>query len=446
MRGWGAMDSDDRWDVKARSIVALVWQDPATEQSEVKELVGKGQVEIRQLPPLHPPLVTPAGAADRGLLTVTGQRLHVVNDGGIDQAMHLTGSPAHLRQGEMHIEGDELFFDREANTARVIGKGMLQAPVREGVSGERREQPSRLDVHWRREMIFDGTIATFVEAVRTRLDDSVMRCDEMEVTLNRRVDFTSQSPDTEGLAIQNVLCLRGVEVEYYQWRTPQDLSAVAEGRAAEFQLRYDTGDFVARGGGRLEVWQQSEDARVDVEPAAVAQANAPGAAEELPWQYTHVVFHDRITGNMRRKSATLYDRVWVTHAPVERAKQKFTRDDLSRDTPSAEEGVWMGCDELQISLHPWPGKDSDYVQVLGIGRLARVELEGRLFQANSDTLSYDESTKLFTLRGRGENRVSVARQEYPGAPYTEGSGQTIQFNPALRSGSLQGSGGAFGAP
>ncbi|MCA9056536.1 MAG: hypothetical protein KDA75_22060, partial [Planctomycetaceae bacterium] len=213
----------------------------------------------------------------------------------------------------------------------------------------------------------------------------------------------------------------------------------------EFELRYDTGDFEARGGGKLDFWQQNEDSRVDVEPQRAAQANQPVEVDELPWQFTNVVFHGRIKGNIHKRHATLFDRVWVTHAPVERPLQVFTRDDLSSDTVSARNGVWMGCDELSISMHRWTGRDASYVQILGVGRLARVELEGHSFQANSDTLAYDESTKLFTLRGLGENPASVAFQDHPGAPYREQSSSQIQFNPGDRSGSIQKSRGVSGS-
>jgi hypothetical protein len=84
------------------------------------------------------------------------------------------------------------------------------------------------------------------------------------------------------------------------------------------------------------------------------------------------------------------------------------------------------------------------VQFLAVGRLARVELEGRLFQANAETLSYDESTKLFTLRGRGGHKASVSMQDRPGSPYRDFSSQVLQFNPARRSVSIQGSDGAVG--
>ena len=437
------LKSNDHWSIRADSINAIVLQDPSSQETEVREVVGVSDVHIVQTPPQRSSLAGPSDD-DEQPLVVMGQRLHLVNSGGFDQALHLTGSPAHLDRGGIYIEGDELFFDRELNTARVIGRGMMKSPVRQGISGEKSETPSQLVIHWAREMIFDGSVARYVEAVRTRLDDSVMTCDEMTVTLNRRVDFSSERPDTEGLGIQSVLCERGVTFEYLQWGEQQELLSRAEGRAGEFELRYDTGDFVARGGGKIDFWQQNEESRVDVERKRAARANQPVAVDELPWQYTNVVFHDRTTGNMRQKHATLFDRVWVTHAPVERALQRFTRDDLSRDNESSRNGVWMGSDELTISLHPWPGRDEEYIQVLGVGTLSRVELEGRTFQANADVLTYDESTKLFTLQGRGENPASVSMQDHPGAEYRDSTGQRIQFNPAKPSVFIQGSKGASG--
>lgn len=431
--------SEDSWDVQAKQVDVLVIQDPQSGRVDVRRLVGEGKVVVLQKPPAAP---RPAGAPPpEEPLSVTGDRLELDNRGDVDQALHLTGAPAHLRRAGMHIEGDELFFDRVANTAKVIGKGMMQIPVRQSTTGEALETPSQLDLHWLREMVFDGHVAHFIEGVRGRMQDSVMRCDEMHVTLNQRVDFAAERRNSREVGIQHVRCQNGVEVEVYQWQE-QAISAVAKGRAAEFELQYESGDFVARGPGHLDVWQQGERGRVEVAPDAVARANQPVDSNKLPWQFTNVRFAGKLTGNLHRKNATLLDRVRVMYAPVSQPLEVFVRDQLSQETESSKGAVWLGCDELQIALHPWPDQPGDYVQVLGVGRLARVELEGRVFQANADTLSYDESTKLFTLRGLGGNKASVYTQDRPGGI----SMQMLQFNPARRSGSIQGSDGASGAP
>ncbi len=429
------------WDVQARTVEALVIQDPQTGRADVRRLVGEGKVVVVQRPREQP--AAAEGAPEQEPLSVTGDRLELLNEGGVEQALHLTGTPAHLRRAGVHIEGDELFFDRAANIAKVIGKGMMQLPVHRSATGEELTTPSQLDLHWLREMVFDGETAHFLQGVRARLQDSVMRCDEMHVTLDRRIDFSTERPNTQGVALKHVRCQNGVEVEFYRWEQ-QEITATAKGRAVEFQLQYLTGDFEARGPGHLDVWQQEEQARVDVAPDAVARANQPVQADKLPWQYTNVRFAGRLTGNLHHKHGTLFDRVRVTYAPVERVLEVFVRDQLSQETESSKGAVWLGCDELQISLHPWEGQERDYVQLLAVGRVARVELEGRLFQANAETLSYDESTKLFTLRGRGGHKASVSMQDRPGSPYRDFSSQMLQFNPARRSVSIQGSDGAVG--
>ncbi|MFV0446820.1 MAG: hypothetical protein ACK5Q5_24880 [Planctomycetaceae bacterium] len=437
------LSGNEFWHVEADGIEATIVQDPETQKADLQQVIGMGEVLIRQSPRTKAMVSTVPPTEES--LTVTGQRLHLVNTGGIDQVLHLTGSPAKLDRAGVHLEGDELIFDREVNTAKVVGKGMMKFPVKASLSGEEQDQPSELNVYWLREMIFDGKLARFIEGVSARLDDSVMRCDEMHVTLNQRIDFSASKPDTKNIGIQTVLCQRGVEFQYIQWSEQSDPLVRAEGKAGEFELRYDTGDFEARGGGRLEVWQKNEQSRVEVDPQATAKANQPITASRLPWQYTEVIFHDKLVGNMHRKLATLYDRVWVTHAPVERALQRFTRDELSHNSESAKNSVWLGSDELTLSLHPWPGEERDYVAIQAIGRQAPVELEGRLFQATADTLTYDESTKLFTLRGLGQKPVSLAMQDRPGDKYNEWSGQQVQFNPARHSFSFQGSKGAFGS-
>lgn len=429
------------WYLSASTLTAIVYHDPETGAVDVAEFVGEGKVHVTQaLPPQAGIPPQPAGADS---ISVTGNRLHLLNEGDVEQTLYLTGEPAHLRREGLHIEGDELLFDRAANAARVIGKGLMQLPVNSSPTGEALSSPTQLDIRWQREMTFDGRLARFIEKVLARLEDSVMQCDEMHVTLNRRIDFTSDNPDTADVTIQTVTCLRGVELQYLQWQD-QTLLSLINGRGTQLQLRYDTGDFEVQGSGQIQGWQLGNESRVEVEPGAVARANQPVAAESLPWQYTEVRFAGKITGNMHKQTGTLHDRVRVIHAPVANVRQVFVRDDLSKGTESARNAVYLGCDELQITMHPSDGPERDYVQLLAVGKLARVELEGRLFQANADTLSYDESKKLFTLRGLGANKASVSHQERPGAPYQDVRAQTIQFNPARRAGAVQGSDGAFG--
>jgi hypothetical protein len=182
---------------------------------------------------------------------------------------------------------------------------------------------------------------------------------------------------------------------------------------------------------------------VEVDSKAVARANQPAASDALPWQYTHLHFVGRLAGNFKASRGTLYDRVTVLYAPVARVRERFARDDLSKQSESAGNAVFVGCDELQISLQPWESQEGSFLQLLAVGKLAPVELEGQVFQATSDTLSYDESKNLITLRGLGTNKASLYYQERQGADYRDVPAQRIEFNPADRSVKVEGSDGAF---
>ncbi len=436
------------WIIKADSIQAQMIQDPETEQVDVSEVVAEGNARIEQSRPGTDPSQTLPQ-----LLKITGSRLHMQNKGGIDQTIYLSGNPAHLRrgdpiQGEVHIEGDELLFDRAMNVAKVVGSGMMQVPMSQSIDGSLLDSPVPLDIHWTREMVFDGQVARFIEGVRARLQDSVMSCDEMTVTLNQKIDFSSRRPGTDNLALKTINCLRGVDIQVYRWQQTltgeQDLVGITEGRVATLEIDIETGDYFALGPGKIHDWQKGQRRRVSVAPETMAAANQPLEPDKNQWEFTHVRFAGRLTGNFQKKRGVLHDRVRILYAPVKEVRTVFLRDELSQESESSRKAVWLGCDELQISLHSHPQRQEDFVQLLALGKTKQVEIEGHLFQASADTMSYDESKNLFTFRGLGSNLASFAYQERQGERYKESSGQVIQVNPSLGAGSIQGSNGAFG--
>ena len=87
-------------------------------QPEVTFIGTLGHVKVRQnRKPGEPPL------------TAEGDRMDLTNAGPSDQVIHLYGSPAHLRDRGVHIEGREVHLDRAGNRAWVKGHGLLQLPM-----------------------------------------------------------------------------------------------------------------------------------------------------------------------------------------------------------------------------------------------------------------------------------------------------------------------------
>ncbi|MEZ6056874.1 MAG: hypothetical protein R3C01_09220 [Planctomycetaceae bacterium] len=436
--GEAVSPADEVWQLDARSLDLVMIQDPVTRVVGLKEAVGNGDVLMRQVNSF-------AGRSPQETtgLSLRGGRLQFENQGGNTQRLTISGDIAELQRDGVRIEGGLITFDRAANEARVTGKGTLRLPVNTSLTGTPLDKPGSLDIHWNRELVFDGLEARFVESVVTRMQESVMRCDEMVVSLQRRLDFTNIDPRQPAAAIHQIVGKNRVDLEFYNWEG-SELTQITRAQAAEFRARHDNGAFEVRGPGRVDDWQLGRQRRVSVAPSAVAQANQPATTTTPEWAYTSLEFAGVIVGNFHKKQATLKDRVRVIYAPVDRAWRKFVRDDLTPNSEAASNAVWLGCDELELSLRPWGKGERDFVQLLAKGKTQRVELEGRLFQANADTLSYNESSELFTLRGLGTNRAHVSYQEKLGAKYKDTTAQTIQFIPSRRHLHVEESGGISG--
>ena len=88
----------------------------------------------------------------------------------------------------------------------------------------------------------------------------------------------------------------------------------------------------------------------------------------------------------------------------------------------------MRCQNLRITQHePAKTEDAGYVDLLATGN---VELEGRSFNARADSISYDESKGLYTLRSQGRRKATIWRQTQVGGELSRADAQLMNFIPA----------------
>ena len=445
-------EPDSGWIAHAREIELRIVQDPESRNTRVAEAMAAGSIRLTQLEPPPAPQNDQKEPKPHKPVSLSGSRLQLTNQGGTRQVVNLYGSPAELRQGEVRLEGQDLRFDRGANIASIVGGGLMQVPVDTGLDGEELDVPMLLDVQWQEGMTFDGLEARFLKNVLLRLNDSRMSCEEMTVRLTQKIRFAdTEAPDSDGIEIQQVQCNHGVHLEIYEWDESR-LVGIRKGDLARFTLNHQTGAFHGQGPGMINNWTRKGSRRIAIAPKAVARANQPVDSDDLEWQYFNVRFSQSMKGNYQQKLVELNGRVRVLYAPVEHALETFSRDELSGESPSAAHAVWLGCDTLSITLHPWDAQPAssggeerapgdDFAMIGGAGHC---ELEGQLFRAVADHLSYDESKELFTLKGLGKHEASIYYQERPGADPSRFPGQTIQFIPSQQRVKLEGSSGIQG--
>ncbi len=387
-------------------------------KSEVSEVVTEGHVQVRQI---HGPDVLP--------LHMTGERLHVLNRSKDDQVMTLWGSPAHVRDRGMHIEGREIFLDRAANQSRVNGSGLLQLPVKRSLDGKELQEPKPLDVWWTESMTFDGLNAKFFGNVRAVLNNegmrSNMRCEEMDVLLSERISFAenrgSEELDQSNSEIARVYCKDGVKFDSYKYEESK-LTEVRRGQFAEFTLNQTTGDTNGQGPGWIQVWQRGRGKRAGLTPNASVKANKALEPDAAEWEYMRIDFAGTADGNLKQKFNTFNERVKIIYGPVERPLMVIELDNLTKDAG------WMQCQNLRITQKEPPSpEETGPIELLATGN---VELEGRTFNARADSISFDEAKGLYTLRSQGRRKATIWRQTQVGGDTSRADAQLMNFIPS----------------
>ncbi|HTI52142.1 MAG TPA: hypothetical protein VL475_14365 [Planctomycetaceae bacterium] len=355
-----------------------------------------------------------------------GDGLHLVNYSEKNQVIHVKGMPAQVRDRGLKLEGADIHFDRGRNQARVEGPGALSLPVKNGFDGKTLEKPQLLDVFWQERMDFDGEVATFLRKVRTQLNGSEVRCEEMHVTLDQRISFAddndrSQSPDTK---IRLVVCRDGVDLksnEYVENRLVQIRTA----KGFEFALDQTTGDLAAQGPGTLCLWRRREGNQPGLVGAAGVKSNRGLQADRTEWEYTRIDFKGQMQGNSERSTTTFQENISIVYGPVTGPTDTIDADNLPKG------GGWLRCDELELTQQPGQRAQPGTIAVVGRGN---AELDGRsdhgLFHAKAARVSYDQSKGLFSMFGDGKRDATFWREQFAGSTRNEVNAQRMEFIPS----------------
>lgn len=424
-------------------LMTLRVEKNALGEAEVAEVWTKGNVSVKQMhgkqeKPLH----------------ITGNQIHIQNKGSNDQVVHVIGTPAKVNERGFLIEGEDIFLYRLANRAEVQGKGMLLLPVRggsrsatgllSGAEGITKEQSltkieesdpadqseELLEVHWDKEMVFDGLTANFFGKVRTNMGDNRLRCQEMEVILSDRVSFTEKNSREQNSKVHFITCRDGVEVESNEYLRNQ---LIGIRRASFWQMNIDqkTGNAEARGPGWLILWRREKPGQSNSQ-TKVSQANQPQKTDTDNWTYTRIDFNGKMEGNVSERSTNFDDRVQITYGAVKRPLDTINPNKLP---PQAG---WMRSNSLKLIQHEITGQKKKFISVLAKGN---AELEGNTliknkrtptnqsFIARADTISFDESKDLYRMRSFGNRKATLRRYSKGGNGPTMNESQEIEFAP-----------------
>jgi hypothetical protein len=388
------------------------------EENRISEVITEGHVHVTQE---HKPGELP--------LDLIGDRLHLKNYSGSNdnQIVDVEGRPARVQDRKMQLEGPVIYFDRITNFANVKGPGVLRVPVPNGIDGKPLPVPQMLDVFWKEKMEFDGEIAKFFAGVRSRLETSEMRCEEMHVTFTRRISFAEgpSAPgglDGQSAEIHSVVCRDNVDVKSYEYENNR-LISVRTAHGFEFTLDHVSGRITSQGPGTLVLWRRGNGKSAGLGAAVSVRPNKPLAAEAAEWEYTRIDFKGQMDGNTNDRTTTFRYLVHVVYGPVSSSTEVIDEENMPKD------GGWMTCHELTLTQQPAVKTAPAYVTLRAIGN---AELDGRSFHALAHMVTYDESKGLYVLTGDGRQNATIWREKVPGAEPSPVSAQGMEFIPARK--------------
>ena len=340
-------------------------------------------------------------------LDVKGDQLQVWNYTEERQVLRVQGKPAHVHDRGLQLEGDDIRFDRGANQASVLGKGVLRMPVRNGIDGKKLSDAQLVDIFWQEKMEFDGETARFFAGVKTQLDGTELSCEEMQVRLTRRVSFIEDNAEREP-ELETVLCRDRVLIKSSEYQENK-LQSVRLATGQEFQFEQATGDLQSNGPGILTFWTRNGN-RPEKKGRNSSGSRNPISQGNSPWNYTRVTYSGRMRGNAEKRRSQFFDRVRVIYGPVNSPNDQLDVDRLP------EQAGTLRCEELTVTQVVAPRDKGEHVTVLGRGNC---EIEGRMkdgyFSALAYSVSFDQSKGMYVLAGDGRRDAELSRESAPGA-------------------------------
>ena len=422
--------------------------DTSTRQADIREMHGFDGVKVSRSAPANSSASEPVELPfEQQPVHMTAREFSATNEGGTRQVLTLRGvvddrgnirEPVIAKFGDISIEGPRVIIDREKNLATVEGRQcVLRFPVDHDFYGKPLTPPAIADIACVEKITFDGQRATFLQSVKASLLDNRVWAEQMTAILNNRIDFSADQPQTSGLAIKTLECQDKVSVEMYEYGPKNELVEILRARLNRFELDQTTGKFKGQGAGKIEDWRRTGTRRMLNQSRDTAQSNRPADTDRAyPWEYVAIDFKGRLEGNMQDRWGKLNEDVQLLYAPVKNANLIFKHDDLSGDEENVTNAVWVGSDQMTVSLtgdsetgHP----PSASVEALGDARM-----EGHSFNAFAYTLRYEQDKEMFTLNGKGQDKATLHVQRSLHEPPSSLSSQVMRIFPSKQEVSVDG--------
>ncbi|MCI0641882.1 MAG: hypothetical protein L0Y72_11190 [Gemmataceae bacterium] len=378
-------------------------------KKELRDVVCEGNVHVHQ---------EGENAEDKGI-DINGDLLHLTRHANGDKLTVISQSPkmSQLQLGELLLFGPKVTIDQRVNIAEVDGQGAMELPSDTTFDGGKvTKKNTRLTIHWNKDMIFNGKYADFHGGVEAFQDDSKMKCDALQVTLNRLVSFKDGQRGKQKAAVEKLVCDKKVFL--------QDIASDSQGKpvkyhhliASELSVDNQDGPIIANGPrGEVRYWGLGGG-----DNSLLSPPSGKSPAKSVPEnRQTRVNFDGRMFSNNKDSTrvAKFMDNVEVRHFPTDDPQANMNVNRLKKNE------FYLRCGQLTVYTRQADGKSTQFMLA---ERAVRFDAEE--FFGQCEMLKYDESHEQVIFEGNAANPAVLYKRVQPGVQPPEIRGTKILYN------------------
>ncbi|PQO31286.1 hypothetical protein C5Y96_13160 [Blastopirellula marina] len=379
------------------------------EKSYLDSAQISGQVQMAEMPEGEG-LVDP--------FMVRGNVVQLLNAADNNAEIHVTGEPAVVSGRGLVMRSGRLRVNQLQGRIWTDGAGTLEFPLDRDFQGRKLAVPEYFNVQWQGGLEAQHDQITFDRAVKIQGRQSHLNTARLTITLNRPISFTDTGAN-KTLSAKRVECSGGVQV-YNRNVELGVLKSVDQFEGKTLAINQETGDIQAQGPGTAKtVMMGSPNAQIPGQPAPLKPA------DEKQLTFLRVDYVSHVSGNVHRKEVTFHKVDRAFYGPV-----KSWDDEIDLQNPVAMNAtdVTLRCDQLTVVQHnPQSGLTGGEILAMG-----NSEVQGKMFSAWADRISYSTDKHLLTMTGNGRNAAQLIHQQRIGGSRQTLTAGKIQYWPETR--------------
>ncbi|WP_146119073.1 hypothetical protein [Blastopirellula marina] len=382
------------------------------QKSHLESATIKGQVQLAEIPEANQ-MVDP--------FMVRGNVVHLLHASDNNAEIYVTGlnqqQPAIISGRGLQLFSGQVRVNQRQGRIWTEGPGELIFPLDRDLQGRKLAVPEYYNVTWQGNLEAQHDQITFNRVVKIVGRQSQLKTAKLAITLNRPISFADGKSNGE-LSARRVECSGGVEL-YSRSMENGIVKAVNQFDGKTLSIDQVTGDIHAQGPGTAKaVMLGNFSGNIPGQPK-------PANPDEKSLTFVRVNFVSHLSGNVHRKEITFHKVDQAVYGPVQSWEQQIDPKTPASMNPS---DVSLRCDRLTIVQLP-ESSELEGTEILAQGNS---EVQGKMYNAWADRISYSTAKHMLTISGNGRNAAQLSYQQRIGGARQTATAGKIHYWPDTR--------------